>query len=361
MSKTSRTLAFALGALALVPASILADGPKFTGYVTATYGYDINDPASGYSSGYNYYGGKNTSFKLNAAHLSVAGGDSAGATYGIDLDAGTDGTHNAGVLNSGTGWAFDVQQAFLTIPILKSPVSITGGKFYTSEGIEVLNSGANPTVTRGLLFGQLEPIATTGAYLTFKANDAISVSLGAVNGWDNWTISDTNGIPTAYAKVSLSYGNPFSGTVSAYYGPIENTRDGRLSLDLTGVNKSVNNLALNFQVNFLKKDKAVDGSDTKSFGVGVQPVYTVGAGQIGARYEFLSLDEHFDGSVDNTTIHSISVAPGYRLTQNSLARVEYRLDLSSNKSFIDDKGAYVDGVGNKKYDQVVTAELNYTF
>jgi hypothetical protein len=360
MSKTSRTLAFALGALALVPASILADGPKFTGYVTATYGHDFSDTAVGNS----YYGNsQGNGFLLNAAHLTIAGGDSAGATYGIDIDAGTDGSHNTNPLVSSHGSSIDIQQAFLTIPILKSPVSITGGKFYTSEGIEVLNSGANPTVTRGLLFGQLEPVATTGAYLTFKASDALSVSLGGVNGWDNWTVSDVDGVPTVYAKVALGFGNPFSGTISAYYGPEANTafgpvnpREKFISLDLTGVNKSVDNLAINFQVNYLSLSKFSynDDGELKDFtglGFGIQPVYTIGAGQIGARYEYLSKDPGYGKA---TTVHSISVAPGYRLTQATLARIEYRIDLASEKIFGKDSDL-------KKNDQIVTAELNYTF
>jgi predicted porin len=76
----------------------------------------------------------------------------------------------------------------------------------------------------------------------------------------------------------------------------------------------------------------------------------MGAGQIGLRYEFLSLD---DGST--TTINSIALAPGYKLTQNTLVRAEYRIDIASKSIFEDDKG------NGKKNDQVVGAEANYTF
>ena len=130
-----------------------------------------------------------------------------------------------------------------------------------------------------------------------------------------------------------------------------------MSLDLTGVNKSVENLAINFQVNYKKLDKAnSDGTNSPNFGLGLQPVYTMGAAQIGLRYEFASLDLHKINKFDNTTIHSISVAPGYKLTQSTLARVEYRIDIASEKIFEDDKGAI-----SKKNDQAITAEFNYTF
>lgn len=352
LSKVTTAAALSLAGIAL------ADGPKFTGYVTGSYSKDLNDPVSGNNSAYNYYGGKEASFLLNAAHLTVNGGDSAGATYTIDLDGGADGTHNGATLNGQTGWAFDIQQAFVAVPLGKSPVGLQAGKFYTSEGIEVLNSGVNPTVTRGLLFGQSEPVAHTGAILTLKANDQISLAAGGVNGWDNWATSPADGIPMAYGKVGLGFGNPFSGTVSAYYGAYSG-RNNLLSLDLTGVTKVVADLDLNIQANFLSKakggDTAEDGSakDAVSFGFGVQPLYHMGAAQVGVRYEFLSTDK---GVAKAVTVNSISVAPGYKLTQNSLLRVEYRIDFASEKVFESDKLA-----NDSKNDQVVSAELNYTF
>jgi hypothetical protein len=350
-SKISTVATLSLAGMAL------ATGPTFTGYVTGSYSKDLNNPANDSNSTFNDYGGKEASFLLNAAHLTVNGGDSSGATYTIDLDAGTDGTHNTGTMQTGTGWAFDIQQAFVTIPFGKSPLSLTGGKFYTSEGIEVANSSADPTVTRGLLYGQSEPVAHTGATVNLKANDQISASVGAINGWDAWTISPADGNPMVYGKLALSYGNPFSGTVSAYYGPYSGRND-LMSFDLTGLNKSIGNLDLNFQANYESEAKGgaiVSGTtkDLSRLGFGLQPLYHMGAGQIGLRYEYLSVDS---GSGTKLSINSISVAPGCKLTQNSLLRIEYRIDLASEAIFESDK------VGSgKKNDQVVTAEINYTF
>jgi hypothetical protein len=194
--------------------------------------------------------------------------------------------------------------------------------------------------------------------LTFKAGDAISMSLGGVNGWDNWTTSPVDGIPMAYAKVALSFGNPFAGTVSTYFGPQVGTRDNLFSLDLTGLNKSVEDLAINIQANYLRKDRYsrnLDGvwKDWNGFGFGLQPVYVLGSAQLGARYEVLSMD---DGAGPAVVIQSISAAPGYRPTQNSLIRVEYRFDYSSTPYFPNSNAP-----NHSNYDQVVTAELNYTF
>jgi Putative beta-barrel porin-2, OmpL-like. bbp2 len=356
MSKIFRNVASIAGTLALIPVAALADGPKFSGFVTASYLYDLNDQPSGYINsfqGSNFYGGKNASFKADAAHLTITGGDSAGATYTIDIDAGTDGVATGQSINNGT-WAIDVQQAFVSIPFGASPLGLQAGKFYTPEGIEVGNSGSDPTVTRGLAFGVLECTAHTGALLTFKANAQISGAIGGINGTDVWLSDNVDGIPVGFAKVAFNYGDPISATVSAYYGHQNGSRENFLSLDLTGVNKSlVPSLDLNFQANFKKANKAAtdsSGKDWTGFLVGLQPLYHMGAAQVGVRYEFLSLDDN--GTV---SINSVTVAPGYKLTQSTLLRAEYRIDLASKNVFKDDKGA------GTKTAQLVGAELNYTF
>jgi len=356
MTKTSRTFATMVGALALLPMATKADGPKFSGFVTGSYLYDINDPPSGKVNSYlgsNFYGGKNASFKADAAHLTVTGGDSGGATYTIDLDAGTDGVATGGSMSAGTGWAFDVQQAFVSVPFGKLPVGLQAGKFYTSEGIEVGNSGADPTITRGLAFGILECTAHTGALLTFKANDNISGAIGGINGLDTWLADTVDGIPVGYAKLAFAYGDPVSATVSAYYGHQNMSRNNFLSLDLTGVTKVVYpGLDLNFQANYKKADKAAtDGvKDWTGLLFGLQPLMHIGAAQVGVRYEFAKLDD-----VSSVNLQTVSLSPGYKFTQNSLLRAEYRIDFASEKVFQDSKGAPTD------QSQLVGAELNYTF
>jgi hypothetical protein len=379
MSKTSRTLGLVAGALAVVPTVTLADGPKFSGFVTGSYIYDLNDPASGFvngagtapGTGYtNFYAGRNASFKADAAHLTISGGDSAGATYTIDLDAGTDGLATGGSMGNGpNGFAFDVQQAFVSIPFGKSGFGLTAGKFYTSEGIEVGNSAANPTLTRGLAFGVLEFTSSTGAIITFKANDQISGAIGAISNPNGqvWQYDGSDGIPVGYAKVALGFGDPFSGTISAYFGPqggvgSPTARKNYTSLDLTAVTKSIANLDLNYQLNYyMAMDAGADASgnaaNVTKFLVGLQPLYHMGAGQIGARYEFLSAD---NGNT-TTSINSVALAPGYKLTQSTLIRAEYRVDFASEKIFEDDKTVSTDPTSYKKIDQVVGAEVNYTF
>ncbi len=342
------------GAMALALASLtMADGPKFTGYVTTTWNKDLNEPASGNNSTYNYFGGKDASFQLNAAHLTVTGGDAGTASYVIDLDAGKDAfTDPEALHDSSNGFAISLHQAYIVVPFGKTPVGLQAGKFYTSEGIEVLNSGLNATVSRGLLFGQSEPVAHTGAILTFKANDQLNFALGGVNGWDTWTTSKEDGIPMVYGKVGLGFGDALSGALSAYYGPYSG-RNKLTSVDFTGLTKVVKGLDLNFQANGLYKEKGSgDTTDLTNIGFGIQPLYHIGNAQIGLRYEFLNSDPDQGKS---TTFHTFAVAPGYKLTPATLLRAEYRFDYATTNVFENDKGVL------NKYDQAITAELNYTF
>ena len=95
-------------------------------------------------------------------------------------------------------------------------------------------------------------------------------------------------------------------------------------------------------------------TDLTNIGFGIQPLYHVtDAIQVGVRYEFLNSDPKDGKSI---TYQTIALAPGYKLTPATLIRAEYRIDFASEKVFENDKHAY-----NKKVDQAITAELNYTF
>jgi len=250
LTNNSRILgSTALMTLALTGMAIA--GPAVTGYVTGSYNKNLNGSRT--TSSYDYYARQDATFQSDAAHLTIAGGDSLKATYGIDIDAGTNSRYNNGaIIDSVKGWGFEVQQAFVAVPFGSTAFGLKGGKFYTTEGIEVLNSAANPTISRGLLFGQAEPISHTGALVTgtFAKFD---FAIGGVNGWDNPLASITDGIPMAVGKVGINLGAPLTGALTAYYGAYQN-RDKLLSIDFTGSNHSLALVDLNFQVNYLTKE-----------------------------------------------------------------------------------------------------------
>ncbi len=364
--------------LALAALTMAAEAPKISGYVTTTWNHDFNSPASrtysdisfAHGTGstgmaVNAQGGKESSFQLNAAHFTLTGNDAERASYVVDIDAGTNATTEGGaIVANGYGIAFE--QAYINLPFNKT-FGMQAGKFYTSEGIESGNSALDATITRGLLFGQSEPTAHTGAVLTIKANNQFNIALGGVNNWDSWT---KGGIPMFYGKIGMDMGNTWNGAFSAYAGSYNESGDNLLSFDLSGTTKVINGVDLGLQFNYMNKEKGITGYNTTSIldynvhtdavtdqtniGFGIQPNIHVGQrGQIGLRYEFLNVDPDAGKS---TTVQTIGIAPGYRMSPATLLRAEYRLDIASEKIFENDNGAR-----NEKVDNSVAVELSYQF
>jgi len=351
LTNNSRILgSTALMTLALTGMAVA--GPTVTGYVTGSYNKNLNNPVTRASSPLNYYQQtREATFESDAAHITLAGGDSLKATYGIDIDAGTNSASNGGSI-TGKNWGIEVQQAFVAVPFGSTAFGLKGGKFYTTEGIEVLNSAANPTISRGLLFGQVEPVAHTGAVVTgtFAKFD---FAVGGVNGWDSTLSSATDGIPMVLGKVGFNLGAPLVGALTAYYGAYQ-AHDNLLSIDLTAANHTLALVDLNVQVNYLVKAKIDGTNDLTYFGAGLQPLFHFGAAQVGLRYEFLT--SKTEGDAKSHSANSISVSPGYKLTPATLVRAEFRMDIASDSVFTTDKGANM-----SKTEPTVSAELNYTF
>src|SRR5436189_4855132 len=122
------------------------------GYIQSSYVYNLNRPTSGLNTN-RVFDTEHNSFNLNAAQLKVSkpmGDDNYAFT--TKLFAGRDarviasqGTPGAGG-TPGTNDEFDVQEAYVTfaMPFLKS-LTLTGGKFVTLEGLEVIETPLNPT------------------------------------------------------------------------------------------------------------------------------------------------------------------------------------------------------------------------
>lgn len=321
-------------AAALVAAPVLAEGPQVSGFIDATYNRTLNASTARENVHHSFDQQGNT-FLLNAVHLALSGGEGQAVSYTVEVDAGTDAAA-ASSAGLGPGDDVDLQEAYVTHAMGGSTLTITAGKFVTFEGIELIESIDNPTITRGFLFGLAEPFTHTGITASYQASPRVQLVLGAVNGWDLWV--DNNDAPTGVAKVGLDFGEPLRLGLSGYLGPEQAGREGdlRTSLDLTGVAAAVPGLDLWFQVNHgSEAGAAADGGDASWFGLGVQPVYRVSDRfTLGARYEWFD-----DGDGARTgvaqTLQNLTVTPGYQLTDALLARAEVRADLSDADVFLD--------------------------
>ncbi len=376
--------------------TVTPDMPNFTGFVDTTFNYNLDRPTSGFNTGYSFMQKTNT-FQVNNCQLEINGapkGDQP-ITYMMKINFGTDANieQSSATVAPGTaagGGQLDVEEAW---GWYKDPVSSVGlkvGKFVTYEGIEVIESMGDPTITRGFLFSLAEPFTTTGALLTWTGS-VFDFAGGVVNGFDQLTASDMG--KTVVLKMGVTLGDPLALTISGLYGTYQSptgagiTAPGpngsvnsnkRGSFDITGLTKIIPKIDLNFQFNtgFAKNAAptvaigaanaaASGGSNTaingqsKWVGGGIQPVYAFTAStNIGFRAEIL---DDLDGALTGVKqeLVTFSVCPATQITPHFLLRGEGRIDITNASSTTP---YFLDHNGNAtKIQAVLAAEAIYNF
>jgi hypothetical protein len=301
--------------------------PTISGFIDGTYNYNFNHPAGGVTP-YHTYTADHQSFLLNAAHVALTGGDGTVA-YAVEIDAGTDAFVNT--LDDD----FDVQEAWVSYTS-DHGLGFKVGKFVTFNGIEVIESGSNPTISRGFLFGLAEPFTHVGALATYKISDQLDVAAGVVNGWD--VTVDNNSLKTLVGKLGVTLEQVVL-VVSAYTGPEQplDDDDWRTTFDATALVK-LGMIDLWLQANLGTEENAGADGDATWTGVGVQPVFHLSEQlSLGARAELFSDNDAARTGVDQT-LFNVSVAPAYALTPNLIMRAEGRLDVSSEEVYVDTDG-----------------------
>ena len=344
--------------------------PKITGFVDTTYNYNFNRPNSQLTkwgtqggtattgSNLSSYITKANTFTFDTAHVVLNGSLPEGAGYTIELDAGSDAAVNTSG-GSGTADDFDIQEAYLTTPIMNTGVNLKVGKFVTLEGIEVIESPSDPTISRGHMFGMAEPFTHTG-FLLSKALPIKGLELraGLVNGWD--LITDNNNGKTFLGGLGIDYGNLATGGLSVYYGPEQaaNESNRRTSIDLTVFNKSIPKLNLGLQGNWGREEGVgFLGKVDYWYGFGIQPVYQfTDKLSLGGRAELM--ENKFGSRFLNRggKDWNFTITPTYKLNASTTVRLEYRYDIANNKFFEDDTGVF-----NKRDLSQVLTEFVYAF
>jgi len=356
--------------------------PTIHGFIDTTYNYNFHKVASGTT----VLGNPNTStagpnnvsafvtkannITFNNAQILLTGAVKD-TNYVIKLDAGTDAMvihPTSGVPGGGavTG-EVDVQEAYFTTPLFNSGVTLKLGKFVTLNGIEVIESMNDPTISRGYLFGMAEPYTNTGFLLSKPLPSFLSgltLQAGVVNGWD--TLVGNNPGETFLGGLGINYGDIATGELSVYIGPAQtgSSSHNRSTVDLTIANKPLPKLlpalTLNLQGNYGQEGKigGVRGRVDHWYGFGVQPVYQfTDKFSLGGRIEFM---ENKNGSRFGTNVGgkltNFTITPSYKLNDSVTARMEYRHDMG-DKSFFAGK----DGVFDQKTMDQVMAEFIYSF
>jgi hypothetical protein len=267
---------------------------------------------------------------------------------------------------STVAYNFEVGEAYLTYKCPKTSMQFKAGKFVTFQGIELIESKDNFTISRGLLFGLAEPFTHVGALAGYAFPKVLDVWVGVTNGWDLHT--DNNIGKTFLAKVGLALNEKVSGSISMTQGAekANNTNDARTSFDTTWSIKPIEKVTVALQANMGQEDKVsiadrnsdgiADGSLGHWYGIGIQPFVSLTEKfGMGARYEWFS---DLDGSRTGTTqiVQNITFAPTLKITESLMFRVEYRYDWSSKQVF---EGS--DALVNNSTAKTLATQLIYKF
>ena len=348
----------------------MAEGPAISGYVDTQWGYDFNQPKNR-TTALRSYDAQDNNIR-NTAHLSFAGSLDDRTGYVVEVDAGSDAPVTAGVA---TASDVALQEAYLTVMDSNNKLGLKAGKFATFHGIEVIESPANPTITRGYLYGLAEPFTHVGAVVSYLAG-MMDFHAGVINGWD--VPNDNNPGKTLVGKVGFNFGDPLSFGISGHHGPEQaaiaddpttplvdetDNRSGanRTTVDLTGVTKIIPNVDLWFQALFGQEEQALDkDGDTiaddlaKFSGFTIQPVINItDRFSVGARGEYFHDDGSRTGTM-NLAARNFAITPAYKVTDSVTVRAELRQDSANKKVWQDDKGVTKDSTSSATLQAVVT-------
>jgi len=275
-------------------------------------------------------------FDLGYAKLSLA---MAPAPAGFRIDIGFGQTADAldaaaafSQHSSGFTVGHYVQQAYGAMKF--GIVELDLGRFSTSAGAEVIEAKDNWLYSRSLVF-TLEPLTHTGLRVTVPVNDALSVILGANNGWD--AVSTTFAGKTG--QISLAYSGPNSTTLAAnayigenptlWSGAQNTTAQVRTFLDfVAGTSVGPLGLLANF-------DYATENGNPW-FGGSLEARYsfTGDVARITVRGEYVKDSNGARyGTLTDTEVYEGTVGLSYPVGANSELRLEGRYDHSSVNIF----------------------------
>lgn len=115
---------------------------------------------------------------------------------------------------NGVDKKFDVTQAYAHYAT--GALMVIAGKYVTLAGAEVIKSPSNVNFSRSILFGYAIPFTHTGVRGMYKLSDALSLTAGVNNGWDDF--SDTNGDKTVELGLSWMPNKSFALAAQGYSG-----------------------------------------------------------------------------------------------------------------------------------------------
>ncbi len=235
---------------------------------------------------------------------------------------------------------FDVEEAYLTWavpddgPSALKGLTFKGGKFVTLLGAEVIEPWSNYNYSRSFLFSLAIPFTHTGGLVTYPITDKLSVTGGAVEGWDKVS-SNTNGW-SGIGNITYTVNDMLTLAGNAIGGPEQTGKTGnkREVGDLVATIKPTSALTLLLNYDYGHEDHAALNGDSAFWqGFALVANYNVtDRASVAARGEWF---EDHGGSRTGVmqTLYEGTITGKYLITQHLYGQVEYRHDESAKGDF----------------------------
>jgi hypothetical protein len=232
---------------------------------------------------------------------------------------------------------FDAQEAYLTwavpddSPALKG-LTLKGGKFVTLLGAEVIEPWSNYNYSRSFLFSFAIPFTHTGVLASYPLTDKLSVTGGAIEGWDK--VATNNHGWSGIGNLTYTASDTVTLAANGIWGPEQTNKLGpkRGIADLVATWKPSAALTLLLNYDWGHEDSADLGGGAalwQGFAAVANYAFTDRA-SAAVRGEWF---EDHGGSRTGLrqTLWEGTVTGKYLLTQHFYSRLEYRHDESGQK------------------------------
>lgn len=326
------------------------------GYTNMSYTYNFNEPDDRENS-YRGYDRIHNALLFNVLQLSATAESTTESRvgFGVKVNFG----RNAEVFtpyDEATSDRFDIVEAWVSYQLRES-LQLKLGKMGTLAGFEGADEKDNYNISRGLLWGYLQPLTHTGARLVYKPEgEKYDLTFGVNRGWDTFR-HDNNDALSYEARLGYTQSDKLSYGLTYLVGPegYKNDNDLRHLIDLV-VNCQLSDkttLGLNYDLRF-DEDSAPGGGTAASHGLAGYIKHDINEKtSIAARIEGLQ-DKGRAVTGERQTLGSATVTVQRELGKNLFGRVELRHDASS-------KDVFTRETGMSKSQNSVAVSLPYTF
>jgi len=319
------------------------EGITVNGFVSATYSYNTNRPASG-TNQFRVFDFDDNTFKVDAAEVALQKAVAKPGEAGFRIDAVAGGSiprvsAAAGLFRDASGKAqdFDLQQAFVSyIAAVGSGLRFDVGKFVTHHGYEVIEGydGYNDNATHSFLFGFAIPFTHTGVKASYTFSERLAAMVMLANGWD--VVKDNNSGKSLGAQLIFTPSKTVTVIANYMVGPERSDRDGdtRNMVDVNAQWKITDRTALTVDVVYGSEANAVTHGQTAMWN-GI-----VGYGRFGLSDSFALIlrGELFDDRDGSRTgvaqkLKGITLTPELKVSSHFLIRADLRTDWSNRDVF----------------------------